>query len=504
MGRFCCPDRDANALTVDRRRRIVGHLAAVVMLSVMTVSPSVSAQGTPPAGIVVSGTVYDSIARQRIGGVTVQLVNADDPAAGRPFTAVADSSGRYTIRGVPAGRYLAGFFHAALDTLGLESPPRTVQLTSATERLDLATPSPKTVLRTVCRDVNPDSAGLYMGHVRDTEAQTSIEAATVIVEWSEFVLDGVRVYERPRTVTGRTAEPGWFAFCGLPTDVVLLSRVAHGADTSGYVQVDVPAGGLRYQSFLVGGASRVTLPRDTASEARGLPAAPPRVVARGGARLTGTIVDPTGKPVANAHALVWGTDLDVQTNDRGVFTLEGLPGGTQTLEIRVIGYVPVTRAVHLASSRPATVEVKLDRAAVILATETVRGKLVYSRQLVDFERRRQSGFGRYMSTEELERRPNTRLSQVLQGMLGVYVQQSGGQSQVLMRGSTTGYCSPTLYVDGNRDLSGDYDYLYTDEIAGIEVYARESLRPGGYTDMIGCGAVLVWTRPRATRVKKNQ
>jgi len=221
---------------------------------------------------------------------------------------------------------------------------------------------------------------------------------------------------------------------------------------------------------------------------------------RGSARLSGTILDPAGKPVPSAHAVVWGTNLDVQSNERGAFALEGLPGGTHTLEIRVIGYTPVTRVVQLAASRPAAIEVKLERAAVILATETVRGKLVYSRQLVEFDRRRRSGFGKYLTTEEIERRPNTRLSSLLQGMMGVYVQFRPGQSTVAMRGNMGGYCVPTLYVDGNRDLSGDFDYLYTDEIAGVEVYSREAERPGGYTDSNRCGAILVWTRPRPVRV----
>jgi len=462
-----------------------------------------AAQAPSPSNGVISGTVYDSIGRRRIAGAAVQFVDADNPAKGSPFASVSDSSGRYSLSGVPAGRYLAGFFHGALDSLGLELSPRVVQVRTGAQRIDLATPSPRSVLRTLCPTVAPDSGGLFLGTVRETESERPITGATVVVEWTELILDGGRLYERPREGRAQTNQAGWFALCGLPGDGPLHARAISGADSTGYVEVEVLPAGLRHQAFLAGGASYTEQPvvdsltpptaRDSAR----------RTVLGGGARLNGTVLDPAGKPVMNAHALLWRTDVDVQTNERGAFAMDGLPGGTHTLEIRVIGYAPVTRVVHLAASRPATVDVQLAKAAVILATETIRGKLVYSRQLAEFEGRRRSGLGRYLTAADIERRPNTRLSALLQGMLGVYLQHSAGTSQVTMRGGLSGSCTPTLYVDGNQDLTNDFDYLFSDEIVGIEVYSRESQRPGRFNNSNRCGAVVVWTRPRPVKVKDD-
>ena len=481
----------------------VGRLLACSWIVLGGSAVSLRAQGTP-SSITVSGTVYDSIARRRISGATVQLVGADNPTKSRPFSAVSDSSGRFSIGGVPAGRYLAGFFHAALDTLGLEISARVVHVGAGAQRVELATPSPRTVVRSVCPTTNTDSSGLFLGVVRKTEDEGPIARATVVVEWSEFILDGVQMYERPRQSRVEADQNGWFAFCGLPGDVELHARAMSGADSSGYVEVEVPPAALRHQTFLAGGASHVALPAEDTVLAPGRRVSARRTVVSGGARLTGTVVDPAGKPVANAHALLWGTDVDVQTSERGAFVLDSLPGGTHTLEIRVIGYIPVMRVVQLAASRPATIEVTLDKAAVILATETVRGKLVYSRGLAEFDRRRRSGFGRYMSPADIERRPNARLSSLLQGMLGVYVRGSSGSSTVMMRGDMSGDCTPSLYVDGNRGFSEDFDYLFSDEIAGIEVYSRESQRPAGYIDSNHCGAILVWTRPRHAKARKDE
>jgi hypothetical protein len=480
-------------------------LAAVAIGCALTARAGL-AQLTPAPTAVVNGVVYDSIARHTIAGATVEFVNADNPSA-RPLSTVSDASGRYSLGGLAFGRYLAGFFHPAMDTIGLEVAPRRVDVSVSTQRVDLATPSARTVMSTVCAaGAGSDSTGLLTGHVRSTEEQTPVAGASVVVEWSETVIDALGVRVRNRQVTASTAEPGWFAMCGVPTDAVLQARAFSGADSSGYVEAEVPANGLRHLSFLLGGARLVPLPsEDTSAGANRTP----ETAWRGAARLTGTVVDYNGRPVVNAHALVWGTKLDAVTNERGAFALEGLPGGSQTLEVRVIGFLPVTATVQLAESRPATANLVLAKAAEILPTVTVRGEMVFSRNLAEFDRRRRSGFGSYRTSAEIARRgPNVKLSQLLQDVLGVRVDRRGGESIVTMqRGATTGIgrasCTPSLYVDGMLDQVRDYDVYYSDEIAGLEVYPRESVRPFEFIDPSNpCGAVAIWLRTQPRKPKK--
>ena len=469
--------------------------------------PAGSAQQAAAPTAVASGVVYDSIARHAIAGATVEFVSANDPSM-RPFTTVSDAAGRYILPGLPFGSYLAGFFHPALDTLGLESAPRRVDVSVSQQRVDLATPSVQTVIASICpAGAASDSTGLLIGHVRATDEQGPISGASVAVEWNETVIDAQGVRDRTRRVVGQSAEPGWFAICGLPSDAVLQARAFAATDSSGFIEIEVPSNGLRHVTFLVGGASLVTLPApDTVPGV----ATAPETAWRGGARLSGTVIDHTGKPVIGAHAIVWGTKLNATTNERGAFVLDGLPGGSQTLEVRVIGYMPVTRTVQLAESRPASTEVVLDKSAQILSTVTVRGEMVYSRNLADFNRRRRSGWGVFRTSEEIARRGrNTRLSQLLQDVFGVRVDRRGSQSIVLMRrAATTGIgmaeCVPSLFVDGMNDLVRDYDAYFADEIAGIEVYPRESTRPFEFIDPANpCGVVAIWTRQIPKPPKKN-
>jgi hypothetical protein len=458
------------------------------------------AQQRDNAVATVSGIVYDSIARHTIAGASVEFVNARDPSS-RPFIATSDASGRYSVAGLPLGTYLAAFAHPALDTLGLEMPPRSVDVNGSTERINFATPSARTVIDGVCpAGAASDSTGLLIGHVRATEEQNPIDGATVLVEWGETVIDALGLRARNQQVTARSAEPGWFAICGLPSDAELQARAFTQRDSSGFVEIEVPAHGLRHVTFFVGGANLVIVPSDSIGGA----GAEPPTAWRGRARLSGTVTDRNGKPVANAHAVVWGTRLDATTNDRGMFALSDLPGGTQTVEVRVVGFVPVTTTVHLAESRPASADIVLGERTQVLSTVEIRGKMVYARNLVDFERRRRTGFGQFRTPDEIARRGrNTKLALLLQDFQSLRVDVQQGETLVTMqRNATTvaslagirANCIPSLYVDGVLDRTSDYGRYYSGEIAGIEVY-REHDRPMEFINPENaCGSVAIWTR----------
>ena len=111
-------------------------MVALVATGVALALPAVA---QPPSGprATVTGTVFDSIGRKPIAGANIELVSGESPTA-RPFTATSDASGRFSIDGVPFGRYLAGFFHVSLDSLGLEAAPRQVDVRVSSQKIDLA------------------------------------------------------------------------------------------------------------------------------------------------------------------------------------------------------------------------------------------------------------------------------------------------------------------------------------------------------------------------------
>lgn len=474
-------------------------------LALVSLAGAINAQATPGAPTIVNGTVYDSIARRPLAGVTVQFVSAaaGGSSGGRLFTAEADPYGRFTFHALPSGRYIAGFFHPALDSLGIEIGGRVVEVASSPQQIDLATPSPRTVIGSICPgEAISDSTAVLIGHVRESESESPVGGAVVAVEWRETVIDQLGIRERDQLVSARTQEPGWFAICGLPIDAVLYARAGRGADSTGHIEVELAGNELRHMTLHLGGGVRVVPgPVDPTEVADSLRATAPGLWT-GSARLSGTVRDTAGRPIAAATVMVWGSGREAPTNDRGTFSIDGLPGGTHTLEVRLIGYVPIRRVVHLSEARPVTVDVVIGEKIAVLPTVPVRAQLVYSRQLVEFDRRRRAGFGQYLTPAEIERRPVVELGTLLQGSFGVYVQHDRGIATVAMR-SRGRNCSPSIYVDGIRDMTGDISWLKSDMVAAIELYEREGLRPAEFMDRNPCGAIIVWTRPVPMRPRRR-
>ena len=77
---------------------------------------------------VVQGVVFDSVANRPLADVTVQLAARE--GLGAPLTATSDAGGRYRIANVVPGRYVLGFYHDALTTLGLDAPVRSLDVGS--------------------------------------------------------------------------------------------------------------------------------------------------------------------------------------------------------------------------------------------------------------------------------------------------------------------------------------------------------------------------------------
>ena len=84
-------------------------------------------------------------------------------------TATTDSLGRFTLGGVPDGRYTLGFFHPMLDSLGLDPRLREVRVDRQRPvRADLGVPSPARLRAAICGPGSgPDSGAVVVGVVRD-------------------------------------------------------------------------------------------------------------------------------------------------------------------------------------------------------------------------------------------------------------------------------------------------------------------------------------------------
>ena len=491
-------------------RRLAARVTASLLV-MMCASPPVRGQS---AGVAqVRGTVFDSLAMVPLRGALVRLVRADDPSVG--LSATTDSLGAFLHDGVRFGVWIASFSHGALDSLRLEPPIARVDIVEAgVVQLDLGTPSGPVLVARACGSLSADSAGVVQGTVRATDDEAMRAGALVEVEWPEWVLaSGAMRTERKqrRTVTDSL---GVYRLCGVPAGSTLRARSWRQTDSAGVIELKVPASGYAVQDFFIG--SGRLRPQSPVATARGSSSAVPSEL-RGTAVVRGRITTAAGAPLPDASVRVLGSGSVVRSNATGDFRVEDALAGTQTIEARAIGYLPVRRTVRLRSDSSLDVTLSLNTRNVELDTVRVAAGREIPWDVRGIERRWRTGLGKFIDGKTAAARATLYASDALRGMPGVFVRMEGQQygNQIYLRDNGGRECRAQLWVDGMRfgpatgvggpnsrgrsvmDETGvTLDERVTiQDVAAIEVYNRPTVVPPEYMTMANdCGVVAVWTK----------
>ena len=449
----------------------------------------------PAAHATVAGTVRDSIAGVPLAGAIVQLV-ASDSVSHDVRTATTDSVGRFAFDSVTPGRYMLGFLHPVLDSLGIELPPRMLDVDDRTPvSADLAIPSAASIRAAICgpKLVSPSDA-VVVGFVRDARTGMPIANARVVGEWLEISIRQGGVDRRVPHLVATTGEKGWFALCNVPSPGTILVVASRGADSTDIIELTVPTGGLLHRELYVG-ASRTIAGIDTSTTAI-------RHVHGGDASLSGVVVAAAnGRPLSGAQVgIVDGPQT--RTNEHGEWTLAAAPSGTRMLEVHALGYYPARQPVDVVADA-APVRIALPTMRAVLDTVKINARRVAGRQSTGFEHRQRSGMGRYLTAADIERRQPAFTSDLFASLPGVRFDRSNvaldeiGSPGILVRGAVGGWCSPAIYIDGHPMLgltAEDLDsWVQPSEITGIEVYSGATAPPEYQLGLSGCGSILIWT-----------
>jgi carboxypeptidase family protein len=487
-----------------QRVRRSAALAALIAMA----SSSAVAQDAKPARGSVTGIVFDSLI------TNAPLAGAEVVIEGTEQTAITDVRGQFRIDGVPVGRAALRFYHASLDSLGFGAAPAVVRVgESGTVTVALATPSPATLHAHLCPAPQPRSTGVLLGRVRDVDARTPVSNADVTVRWSEWTLGLGALNRSERVVTANSDSSGAYTLCGVPADVAVVARATAAGHVTGLVEVD-------FATRLFGTRDFAVSLRDSAARA-GVLAQLDSLITRGdsvsmggSASIGGTIRAPDGGPIAGAQVALFGFPVTVRTNGDGAFRLTAIAAGSQTVEVRAVGYAPKRTTVELATGERRTIDIPLLRAAQTLASVNIvgRGSRI---DMTGFDERRTTGLGHFIGPEEIERRRVFDTSQLLWNVAGSRVIWNGSDNVVMFtRPNGTGVggggfntlCNPSVFVDGYQvyDLNDVRPY----DVRGIEVYNEQSAAPPAYRAPSlkdsgrpnqHCAVILVWTKPRAPK-----
>jgi hypothetical protein len=433
-----------------------------------------------------SGIVVDSIRM-------APLVNATVAVGSTGRRGVTSPAGVFVIDSVPAGEHTVRVTHPFLDSLylALTTPPILVVADSATEVI-MALPSLKTLIGSDCPPAMQQLRGpaMFAGRVLDAETMAPAPQVRVTLVYTELAVGtdiGLRRMARVRSATSDAR--GYYRICGLPERIEDATLQAeHGRVKTAEVPVVIGEGiGLR--SLLIRPAADST-------------------VTTGFSIVNGQVLDTVAMPVANAQVSVEGAAPVTTTNTRGEFQLDSLPGGTQALVVRRVGFAPGRAIVDINSSRPARVALRLERAVPRLNPVVVTAQ-AEALSRVGFEDRQKRGMGHFIGPDDLQRMQPQLVTSALRTLPGLRVVPTGtgGYTVESSRGAGAGGCI-TYWVDGApfRELTpGDVDNAFpASQMAGIEVY-QPGMVPPQFTapGMSACTAVVLWTQASVRRQSRR-
>ncbi len=473
--------------------QLAAPLRVVVLFTVviLCVQPSV-AQSQAASGnfATVHGVVIDSVHGGELVGALVRVDTTHREAT-------TDANGVFSIDSIPPGAHRLVVIHPLLDTLGIALvTPEQLYAKGETKEVTLSIPSSERLVSLFCpaarRAMGPAA---LVGFVRDPDSDSSAKGAKVSLLFYESDPLGLTKAARVREFT--IGSDAHYRICGLPATMSGKVQVFRGTVSSGEVPVEVKDGFLALRSLSVASASSVKIAAGPDSGGK------VKRIVRGSARVSGRIVNKMGQPVAAARVDIEGLGAATLTKANGEFTLDSLPSGTQTLEIRKLGFAVTEHPVELSAYTPQRVTVQMSDFVPTLETVRVEAKREKSLFDVGFSQRQKTGMGYYISGDKLNKN-TTRVTEALRTIPGIHIVPAGdGQNVIQSSRDPNGGCV-NIFVDGSpwqQQFPGDLDsFIRPDELGAIESYSASTV-PAQFTipGQNSCETLVIWTERRLNR-----
>ncbi len=301
--------------------------------------------------------------------------------------------------------------------------------------------------------------------VVDEAGMVPLAGAAVVVQWTNT---------GRRPARGRAGDGGRYSICapGNASGAVLWAEMGRDASREATVALEP------------GTANDVELRVVFATSSPG--------------RLVGRIYDAmTEDPVATAAISVVGRPGFVESNRQGEFVLADVPPGERQLEVRRLGYAPLTYRIDLTPGITTEVEVGLVPAPVEMAPIVATAERSLRLEIKGFYERRHwgelLGLGEFFTVEDIERWRPARMTHFIMNntMLG-----SGLTNRRMSSGFSSIMCPVNVLVDGISVAIDDLNNVVLPiEVGAVEVYRGAAQLPARFAGSDSrCGVVAIWTR----------
>lgn len=212
----------------------------------------------------------------------------------------------------------------------------------------------------------------------------------------------------------------------------------------------------------------------------------------------------SGQPLIGAEVRLLGTPLRARTAAIGVARIAGVSPGTYTVQLRMLGYEPISAPILVGPGD--SVDVVLLARPAPSDLDTVRVTARRRLLAADFERRRTLGIGHYFTADDLASDIGRDLGNTLESHLpGVQMVWDLTRNRWILT-SRRGFdnwnarpCAAQVILDGTFLTDPDFTFIQVSDLAGIEYYdgtdTPAELRRAGSR----CGVLVLWTKQAGQR-----
>jgi len=219
-----------------------------------------------------------------------------------------------------------------------------------------------------------------------------------------------------------------------------------------------------------------------------------------GATILGVVRDETGSAIGGAEIRLAAGQPNAISDSIGRFQVTSLPAGTFVIHVRRLGFTAQDFPITLAAGQRRKVSLNLPHTAYKLSLVEVKA-IETNRKYDEFFSRRSRGLGTFVARKEIENRNAFNATQLLQGIPGLLVRQSGNQWVVQsQRCGSDPFRNmppqpPLVFVDGflAQAGAGTLDTIKPEEVEAIEVYQGAAQLPAEARGK-GCAAIFIWLR----------
>jgi hypothetical protein len=204
--------------------------------------------------------------------------------------------------------------------------------------------------------------------------------------------------------------------------------------------------------------------------------------------------------IRNAQITVDHTIEAGTTDSAGIVRIPDLDDGGHIVEAVARGYQAFFDKFTSGPGVPMPIELEL---LPVVATAKAKGQPTELR-VTGFDQRHAGGQGKFFTLAQLKAANGRPLANLLKVDAGAFIATGQHGESLLASGAQPRPGAPCyaavvrdglrIFPFGDGAAPPDLDKIFTDDLAGVEFYARAALVPAELREAATCGALVLWSR----------